>query len=135
MRFTILLFLFLAPNLCFGQNYLFDNLKNNKWTSNLTVTDFNFHDNKEIGLTKLNASINELKSDFSVWEFGENYLKVTNYKGGQKLDSLILDCTYDSNKNELHFFHFSQDSTFWNYSLAITSTGSFILMTRENCLH
>lgn len=132
MRFTIILFLFLAPKLCFGQNYVFDNLKNNKWTSNLTVTDFNFHDNKEIGLTKLNAPINELKSDFSVWEFGVKNIKIINYKTGQKMDSLILDCTYDYEKNELHVFHFSQDSTFWNYSLAITSTGNFILMTREN---
>ena len=132
MRFTIILFLFLAPNLCLSQNYLFDNLKNNKWTANLTVTDFNFHNNKEISLSKLNATINKLKSDFSVWEFGGKNLKITNYKAGQKMDSLALDCTYDSDKNELHVFHFSQDSTFWNYSLAITSTGSFILMTREN---
>jgi len=131
MRFTIILFLFLAPKLYFGQNYVFDNLKNNKWTSNLTVTDFNFQNNKEIGLTKLNVPIIGLKSDFSVWEFGEKNLKITNYKSGQKLDSLTLDCSYNLDKNELHVFHFSQDSSFWNYSLAITSTGSFILMTKE----
>lgn len=132
MRFTIILFLFLAPKLCFGQNYVFDNLKNNKWTSNLTVTNFNFQNNKEIGLTKLNVPINEIKSNFSVWEFDEKNLKITNYKAGQKLDSLTLDCSYNLDKNELHVFHFSQDSTFWNYSLVITSTGNFILMTREN---
>lgn len=132
MRFTFILFLFLAPKLCLSQNYMFDNLKNNKWTSNLTVTDFNFQDNKELGLTKLNVTISEIKSNFSVWEFDEKNLKITNYKAGQKLDSLTLNCSYDYDKNELHVFHFSQDSTFWNYSLAITSTGSFILMTREN---
>jgi hypothetical protein len=123
-----------VPGLCFGQDFVIDNLTNNRWTSRVIVTDFNIGGFKEIGLSKLKAPINSIKNDVSIWEFGNQEVKIVSYRNGQGLDSLIIKCTYDYDKNKraIRIFHFSQDSRFWDYSLGIVSTGNYLLLTRKN---
>jgi len=132
-QFFFILLIFLT-RLCFGQDFVFDNLMNSRWTSEMEVSDFNISGLKEIGLLKLRVPIESIKNTVSVWEFSDKELKVSNYKYGQGLDGLIVKCNYDYDKNKkmIRIFHFSQDSTRWEYSLGIVSTGSFILLTRKN---
>ncbi len=134
MRQLFYIILIFLPGLCFGQDFLLDNLTSSQWTSEIKVTDFNLIELKEIGLSKLKVPVDSLKNDVSIWKFSDKELKILNYKSGQGLDSLIVKCTYDYNKNEkmIRIFHFSQDSSFWEYSLGIVSTGNYILMTRKN---
>jgi hypothetical protein len=89
---------------------------------------------KKIGLSKLKVPIDSIKNDVSIWEFMDKEIKVLNYKKDQGLDSLIVKCTfdYDKNKSAIRIFHFSQDSSFWEYSLGINSTGNYILFIRKN---
>jgi hypothetical protein len=134
MRQFYFILLILAPRLCFGQDFVLDNLTSNRWTSREVVTDFNIGGLKEIGLSKLKVPIDSIKNDVSIWEFSDKELKISSFKFGQGLDSLNVKCTYDFDKNKrvIRIFHFSQDSSFWEYSLGIISTGNFILMTRKN---
>jgi hypothetical protein len=134
MRQFIFIFFIVLPGLCFGQDYVIDNLTNYRWTSGIIITDFNITGLKEIGLSKLKVPIDSIKNNVSIWEFSDKELKILNYKNGQGLDSLIVKCNYDYDKNKrvMRIFYFSQDSSFWEYSLGIISTGNYILMTRKN---
>ncbi|WP_430403673.1 hypothetical protein [Fluviicola sp.] len=134
MRQLFFILLIVLPGLSFGQDFVLDNLTNSRWTSEITVTDFNIGQLKEIGLTKLNAPVDSIKKDVSIWEFGDKELNIFTYKNGQGLDPLIVKCSYDYNKKKrvMRITHFSQDSSFWEYSLGIVSTGNSILMTKKN---
>jgi hypothetical protein len=131
-QFFYILLIFL-PGLCFGQDFVLEDLTNSRWTSGIKVTDFNISGFKEIGLSKLKVPVDSIKNDVSIWEFSDKGIKILTYKYGQGLDSLIVKCTYDYDKNKrvLRMFHFSQDSSFWEYSLGIISR-NYILMTRKN---
>ena len=134
MRQFFFILLIILPGLCFGQDFVIDNLTNSRWTSGIKVTDSNIIGLKEIGLSKLKVPVDSIKNDVSIWEFRGNELKILNYIYGQGLDSLIVKCSfdYDKNKRMIRTFHFSQDSSFWEYSLGINSIGNYILMTRKN---
>jgi hypothetical protein len=134
MRQLFFILLIVLPGLCFGQDFVLDNLTNSRWSSGIKVTDFNIGGLKEIGLSKLKVPIDSIKNDVSIWEFSDKELKILNYKNGQGLNSLIVKCTYDYDKNKrvIRIYHFSQDSSFWEYSLGIISSGNYILMTRKN---
>jgi len=134
MRQFFFVLLAFSPGLCFGQDFVLDNLTNSRWTSGIKVTDFNIGGLKEVGLSKLKVPVDSIKNDVSIWEFKDQELKISKYKHGQGLDSLIVKCSYDYDKNKrvIRIFHFSQDSSFWEYSLGIVSTGNYILMTRKN---
>ena len=134
MRQFFFILLIILPGLCFGQDFVIDNLTNSRWTSGIKVTDSKIIGLKEIGLSKLKVPVDSIKNNVSIWEFSDKKLKILNYKYGQGIDSLIIKCTYDYDKNKrvLWIFHSSHDSSFWEYSLGIISTGNFILMTRKN---
>lgn len=133
MRPLFFILLILLPGLCFGQDFVLDNLTSSRWTTGIIVTDFNIGGLKEIGLSKLKVPVDSVKSDVSIWEFGDKELNISNYKNGQRVDSLVVTCRYyyDENKRVIRISHFSQDSSFWEYSLGIVSTGNYILMTKK----
>jgi hypothetical protein len=134
MRLFFFILLIFLPGFCFGQDFIIENLINRSWTSQVKVTVFNIRGLKEIGLSKLKVPVDSIKNDVSIWGFRGNELKILNYKYGQGLDSLIVKCSfdYDKNKRMIRIFHFSQDSSFCEYSLGINSIGNYILMTRKN---
>ena len=134
MRQSFFILLIVLPGLGFGQDLVLGNLTNSRWTSEIIVTDIDISGLKEIGLSKLKVPVDSIKNNVSIWEFSEKELKILNYKNGQGLDSSIVKCTYDYDKNKrvIRIFHFSQDSNFWEYSIGIVPTGNYILMTRKN---
>lgn len=134
MRQIFFLLILVLPGVCFGQDYILENLTIHRWTSKTIVSDFNIGTLKKIGLSKLKVPIDSIKNDVSIWEFRDKEIKVLNYKKDQGLDSLIVKCTfdYDKNKSVIRIFHFSQDSSFWEYSLGISSIGNYILLIRNN---
>jgi len=134
MRKLFYTILILLPGLCFGQDFVLDNLTNSRWTSEIKVSDFTIGGLKEIGLTKLKAPVDSIKNDISIWEFSDKDLKIVSYENGKGSDPLIVKCSYDYDKNKrlMRIYHFSQDSSFWEYSLGIISTGNYILMTKKN---
>ncbi len=112
---------------------LIDGLKTYKWTSETEIDDFNISKLEEIGITKLNIPVDSLKTDLTIWTFTDNEIQIQRYEHEKGLSESIVKCTYqyDSAKKELQLFHFSQDSTFWEYSVVMVSTGNYILMTRK----
>src|SRR5688572_27596377 len=100
MRQLLFVLLFCLPALCFGQDFVFDNLTNSRWTTATKVTDFNIAGLQEIGLSKLKIPADSITNDVSIWEFGDRELKILGYKYGKGLDSLIVKCRYDYDKNK-----------------------------------
>jgi hypothetical protein len=134
MRLFFFILLIFLSGFSFGQDFVIENLTNNSWASRVKVSDLNINGFKEIGLSKLKVPVDSIKNDVSIWQFRGNELKILNYIYGQGLDTLIVKCSfdYDKNKRMIRIFHFSQDSSFWEYSLGINSIGNYILMTRKN---
>lgn len=116
-----------------GQDMIMDGLKDSKWTSAVQVDDFTLGGLREIGITQLRSPLNSIKTDVSIWTFTDSEIWIQSYTTEKGLDQTMVKCSYQYNaeKRELSVFHFSQDSTIWHYSLAITSSGSFVLMTRN----
>lgn len=132
MKQVLFLTLFISALSSTAQNFTLTQLKNNQWISSLVITDFNISSYKKIGLGKLNTPIDSIKINASVWEFDEKTITIRNYTLNKGLDSISVKCTYtfDPKKNTIQIFHFTQDSSFWEYNLGIISSGSYVVMTR-----
>ncbi len=132
-RIILILFIGFGTLPSFGQDILIDGLMNSKWTSETKINDFNIGGLKEIRISKLKSAVDSIKSDLFILTFTDNEILIQRYKQGKGLDDTIVKCTYqyDSKKKEIKIFHWSQDSTFWEYSIVIVSTGSYVLMTRK----
>lgn len=117
----------------FGQDMLIEGLKESKWTCESTINDFNIGSLEEIGIVKLKVPIDSIKINLTVWTFADNEIWIQRYEKRKGLSKSIVKCSYqyDAEKKELKIFHFSQDSTVWEYSVVMASTGSYVLMTRK----
>lgn len=117
----------------FGQDMLIDGLKEWKWVCEKTIDDFNIGTLEEIGISKLKVPVDSIKTELTVWSFTDNEIWIQRYKKGKGLSKSIVKCTYqyDAEKKQIKIFHFSQYSAFWEYSVVMISTGSYVLMTRK----
>ena len=117
----------------FGQDMFIDGLIDSKWTCDKTIDDFNIGTINNIGISKLKVPVDSIKIDLNVWTFTNDEIWIQRYEKGKGLSKSIVKCTYEysAEKKELKIFHFSQDSTVWEYSIAMISAESYVLMTKK----
>jgi hypothetical protein len=117
---------------CAGQNLFLDKLKSSTWLSTTKINNQTLLDVKEIGLSSQKTPVDSLKRDMSIWAFSKDKLIIKNYSlaNGKENDSVQCGYLFDSAKMRIKIFHYSQDSTFWEFSAVMISTGSYILLTR-----
>ncbi|MBL7888429.1 MAG: hypothetical protein JNL24_02690 [Bacteroidia bacterium] len=133
-KIAIILLLTFITSIAIGQSLFFDNINNSIWTSDANYNDSTIRNAQQIGLGKLNGSVDSLKIDLTVWTFKNGILTISHYTCKDKKTSAIATYEYATEevkrKTKLKLIFSETESAL--YGIGITSIGNYSLLIREN---
>lgn len=127
---TLTIFLAILTMKGFGQSLFFDNLENSKWTSEKIFSDSTLKKEKEILLHKLWTSINDLKTNRTIWTFRDSLI-ISYYDVVTRKEIAISTYKYEVNRDKGLLRIILDDKLIFSNEIGIVSTGNYVLLIRK----